>query len=71
VVAPALFAAIGLLAGAKIALLAREAIRTLADPAVLEAPELGGEWSAPAEVESGRRAARSGAGHARRRAEVC
>lgn len=51
VVAPALFAAIGLLAGAKIALLAREAIRTLADPAVLEAPELGGEWSAPAEVE--------------------
>jgi flagellar motility protein MotE (MotC chaperone) len=51
--APALLATIGILAGAKIVLLAQEALRMLAAPSVHEARVLTAEQTAPAEVEPG------------------
>jgi flagellar motility protein MotE (MotC chaperone) len=51
--APALLATIGILAGAKIVLLAQEALGTLAASSVHEARVLTAEQTAPAEVEPG------------------
>ena len=51
VLAPILLTAIGILAAAKIALLAEDAMRTLAGPTVLEARALSGRGAAPAELE--------------------
>jgi flagellar motility protein MotE (MotC chaperone) len=53
VLAPALLVAIGVLAAAKIALLAQDALRTLAPPAALEARVLASEGAAPADLEPG------------------
>jgi flagellar motility protein MotE (MotC chaperone) len=51
VVAPALLAAIAVLASAKIALLAQHAARTLTGPAALEARVMAGRDAAPTELE--------------------